>query len=134
MSEKGSRVYGYGSNVDIGSPHEVFADLLEREQQVDMATEDFRASCEDFADAEATHTREYALRYAEIAQVEDKITKAKEDAKVATADEKAALENARTMKEFYLEQLRSKRAILSSVQSRASMVKQQMEMEVTTTS
>jgi hypothetical protein len=124
-------VYGEGSNVDLGFPQDVYDDLVEGERQLDHAVEQLKGAIEDLNSAEDIYLESWKKAYVEASVGQEKITKAKADANARVTRQLLQRDAAKAVKEYALENLRSKRAILSAIQTRASLMKQQIEMDIT---
>ena len=116
-----------GSNIDLGEIHQVIADIKAREHQLEQAERDAKQALDNYNATIQVYEKSYAEAYlGEVDAVN--ITTRKMATEMATVDEKVAMNTAHGIQRYFESRVRSCKALLSSAQSRASLLKEQLRL------
>lgn len=117
-----------GSNTDLPSVDQISRDLNYRSAMVDSALEDLEGLIEEVPRLEFEYERKFLLSHLKTDESET-VGIRKSKAELDSLSEKKELAMAKAMKQVALLRLESRRSQLSAVQTLASLVKSQLELD-----
>ena len=116
-----------GSNIDLGSVHEVIADIKTRESQLEQAERDAKQALGNYNTCIKVNAKSYAEAY--LGAVNEKnVTARRMAAKVATVEEDIAERTSAGISKYMEKRVASCKALLFAAQSRANLLKEQMRL------